>query len=254
MITPAPRLGGKIALVTGAAHGLGRAIAARLIQDGARLVVADIDQDALADLATTYGSDAVPAQCDVTDPEAVQAAVGTATEAFGGLDIVVNNVGGDRARRLVDIEPEQWRRAMALNLDGVFYGIKYAAPVLADRGGGAIVNISSIAARQPGTGLSAYSTAKAAVEALTRAAALELRADGIRVNAVIPALFDTPGAQRSRGALERSYGADLDAFAVRRQGRWGRPEELAAVVSHLASDEASFTTGLLYLLDHGHTL
>ena len=125
---------------------------------------------------------------------------------------------------------------------------------MADRGGGAIINISSVAARQPGAGLSAYSTAKAAVEALTRAAALELRPDGVRVNAVIPALFDTPGAQRSRRALERTYGTDLDAFAVQRQGRWGKPEELAAVVAHLASDEASFTTGLMYLLDHGHTI
>src|SRR5699024_3220565 len=241
----ARRLGGKIALLTGAAHGLGSAITERLIQEGARLVIADIDEGGLADAAAEYGADVVPAWCDVTDPDAVRAAVLKAVEGFGGLDILVNNVGGDRARRLVDIEPEQWRRAMSLNLDGVFYGIKYAAPVLAENEGGAIINISSIAARQPSAGLSAYSTAKAGVEALTRAAALELRSDGIRVNAVIPALFNTPGAQRSRRALERSYGADLDAFARQRQERWGKPEELAAVVAHLASEEASFTTGLM---------
>src|SRR5699024_1439706 len=192
----ARRLDGKVALVTGAAHGLGSAITERLIQEGARLVIADIDEGGLADAAAEYGADVVPAWCDVTDPDSVRAAVLKAVEGFGGLDILVNNVGGDRARRLVDIEPEQWRRAMSLNLDGVFYGIKYAAPVLAENEGGTIINISSIAARQPSAGLSAYSTAKAGVEALTRAAALELRSDGIRVNAVIPALFNTPGAQR----------------------------------------------------------
>lgn len=248
------RLTGKVALVTGAAHGLGRAIAEAMVAEGARVVVADRDLDAAEHVVRVHGDLGVAVRCDVTEPESVRAAVEVASSTFGGLDILVNNVGGDRASLLIDIEPERWRRAMSLNLDSAFHGIRYAAPAMIERGGGAIINVSSAAAHRPSVGLGAYAVGKAGVEALTKSAALELRPHGIRVNALVPGLFDTPAARRSRKAIEEGYGADLDALATRKQGRWGRPEEAAAAAVHLASDEASFTTGLLYLLDHGFTL
>lgn len=247
------RLAGQVALITGAAHGLGRAIAERFATEGARVVAADIDSETLDAFAAEQGGAVKAAPCDVTDPEAMRSAVALAVDTFGGLDILVNNVGGGRGRTLVETEPKHWRRAMSLNLDSAFYGIRYAAPMLAD-GGGAILNVSSAASRRPSEGLAAYSVAKAGIEALTKAAALELRPQGIRVNAIVPGLFSTAAAHRSRQILEQGYGSDLDKLAERRQGRWGRPEEAAAVAVHLTSDEASFTTGLLYILDHGFTL
>lgn len=248
------RLSGKVALVTGAAHGLGRAIAERVASEGALVVAADIDASTLDVFAAAHLGRVAAVACDVTDPDAVRAATVRAVEVYGGLDILVNNVGGGRGCPLVDIEPERWRRAMSLNLDSAFYGIRHAIPAMEQRGGGAVLNVSSIASRRPSHGLAAYSVAKAGVEALTKAAALELRSKNIRVNALVPSLFRTPAAERSRDVLEHGYGSSLDELAERRQGRWGRPDEAAAVAVHLVSDEASFATGLLYVLDNGFTL
>lgn len=250
---PGQRLDGKVALVTGAASGIGRAIAQCFAAEGARVVIADIAYDRARDTAAQIGSAATPVRCDVSDSGEVEAAVTAAVEAFGGLDVMVNNAARERAGMLADLEDRSWQRSIEINLSGVFYGIKHAAAAMTSRGGGAIVNISSIAAQRPVPGLGAYTAAKAGVEALTRAAAAELRPAGIRVNAIAPGLIRTEGALQSGKALQRGLGTDIDTYLAQQQGRWGAPEEVAHAALHLASMESSFTSGLIYVIDNANT-
>ena len=177
--------------------------------------------------------------------------VDEAETAFGGLDVLVNNAALGLAAPVEDLADADWRRVVDVTLGGVLAGIKHAAPAMRRRGGGAIVNLSSIAAHRAMRGMSAYAAAKAGVEAATRCAALELRADGVRVNAIAPAMIRTGAAVSGTPALERAVDMPMADFLDRRQGRWGEPEEVARVVVHLASDEASFTNGQTYVLDNG---
>lgn len=250
---PGQRLDGKVALITGAASGIGRAVAQCFAAEGARVLIADIAEDGARKAAADIGSAASPLRCDVSDSGEVEAAVAAAVEMFGGLDIMVNNAARERAGMLVDLEESTWQRSLDVNLSGVFHGIKHAAKAMTAGGGGAIVNISSLAARRPIPGLGAYSAAKAAVEALTRSAAVELRPANIRVNAIAPGLIRTEGAVQSGKALQRGLGTDIDTYLAQQQGRWGAPEEVAQAALHLASAESSFTSGLIYVIDNAST-
>ncbi|OSY44224.1 MULTISPECIES: SDR family NAD(P)-dependent oxidoreductase [Pseudonocardia] len=242
------RMDGRVALVTGGAYGIGAAIAARFAAEGAEVVVADIDG---AEAAEGDGV-ACRLRCDVSVADDVAAAVAVAEDRFGGLDIMVNNAGLGSACDLVDLDDEQWARVIGVSLTGTFHGIRHAAPAIARRGGGAILNVSSLAAGRALPGMGAYSAAKAGVEALTRTAAVELRGSGIRVNAVVPGLIRTAAARAGGAALARGLGVDdLQDYLDQRQGRWGEPEEVAEVAVHLAGDGASFTSGLLYTIDNG---
>ncbi|MBL7496171.1 SDR family oxidoreductase [Frankia sp. CNm7] len=243
------RVAGKVAVVTGAASGIGRATAKRLIAEGARVVAADIDETGLAKLAAELGEEALAAvRCDVTAEDDVAAAVALATSRFGGLDIAVANAGTGTASEVADHDFAEWRRVVDLCLHGVFLTVKHAGAVLRAGGrGGSIVTMASLNAIQPGRGMGAYCAAKAGVVALTEVAALELGRHGIRVNAIAPGLVRTTlteGMWSIPGIVDEF----LDNTPL---GRFSEPEEIANVALFLASDEASFVSGSLYSADGG---
>ncbi|MBS1677543.1 MAG: glucose 1-dehydrogenase [Actinobacteria bacterium] len=233
---------GRAAIVTGAAGGIGRATAATLAVRGAAVLVADRREDVEATAAELAGSGAeiVARTVDVTSPAEVEAMVVAAAERFGRLDVLVNNAGATGVpTAIADQDPAAFDRVFAINVRGVFLGMKYAMPHLAAGGGGAIVNVSSVTAVRPLPGLGAYSASKEAVVSLTRVAALEGATAGVRVNAVLPG----PTATRMIGTEDFSGDVPL--------GRAAAPEEPAEAICFLASDAASFVTGETLLVDGG---
>ncbi|MEV1294564.1 glucose 1-dehydrogenase [Pseudonocardia sp. NPDC049635] len=248
------RLQDRVAIVTGAAHGIGAAAARRFVAEGARVVLADISERGLAETAGELGDAVRAIRCDVADPQDLPATVDHAVTAFGGLDILFNNAATGAGGGLTEMDPADWDRVFAVNVGGVLHGIRAAVPAMRERGGGAILSTSSVAGRCASPGIAAYAASKAAVESLTRSAALELRENRIRVNAIAPGLVRTRAAEASARFLLDALGSDPDGYVAARQGRWGEPDEIAAVAAHLVSDEASFTTGQCYVLDNGATL
>lgn len=244
----------KVAIVLGSGRGIGAAIAQRFAYDGATVAVADVSARAAAGTAAAIGAAAVAVQCDVADEDSVAATLATVVEELGGLDIVVNNAALGLGATLTEMTRPDWDRVLAVTLNGTFHAIKHAVPHLRSRGGGAILNISSVAGRTAMASMAAYSAAKAGVDALTRTAALELRADRIRVNAIVPGMIRTTAATAAADALAPALGMAVDRYVAERQSRWGEADEVAAVAAHLVSDDAAFTTGLFYLLDNGATL
>ena len=244
------RLDGKRAIVTGAARGIGRATALRLAAEGAQVALVDVDDDALADAAAEAGADALAPRADVADESALRAAIRHAVEAWDGLDVVVANAaiqfsGGEGDGRADRVAREIWQRTVDVNLTGAFLTLKHGARALLEAGGGAVVCSAS-----PATpGLAAYSASKAGLAGLVRGAASDYAADGIRVNGVLPGITDTP--------MNRWWMEDADAFAevaaAIPMGRFGRAEEIAAVIAFLASDDASYVTGALWTVDGGLT-
>jgi NAD(P)-dependent dehydrogenase (short-subunit alcohol dehydrogenase family) len=222
----------KVAIVTGAASGIGAAIAKRLAADGARVCASDLE-----------ASKEIVA-CDVTSEDAMRDLVDATVAKYGRLDVMVNNAGiGERAIPIDEKPAAKWQRVIDTNLTSVFYGIKHAARVMKKSGGGTIVNISSIMGSVGLTGAPAYVAAKHGVNGLTKAAALELAAFNIRVVAVQPAFIKTPLIK----------GMEDSVLPLHPIGRLGEPEEVAALVAFLASDEAGFMTGAGYLIDGGYT-
>ncbi|RID91805.1 SDR family oxidoreductase [Gemmobacter lutimaris] len=241
---------GKTALVTGAGSGIGEAIALELGRAGARVIVADLHPDtaaAVADRIVAAGGQALPGAGDVSDPAVVERLVAEAVVAGGRLDLLVNNAGisGPMAP-LGEYPLEGWRQVMGVNLDAVFYGLRFAIPEMLKSGGGAIVNMASILGSVGFANAGAYVAAKHALLGLTRTAALEYAAKGIRVNAVGPAFIDTPLlANLPEGAKE----ALVAAHPV---GRLGQPAEVAALTLFLLSDQAKFINGSYHLIDGGY--
>ena len=244
------RLQGRVALVTGAASGIGKATAERLAAEGAAVVVTDIQDEAgqlVVKGITETGGRAVFVRHDVTSTTDWERAVAIATDTYGGLDILVNNAGMGDLAAIEDTSLEDYQRTVAIDQTGVFLGMKTAAEALKASGRGSVINISSIFGTSGGFGTSpAYHAAKGAVRTLTKNVALHWATEGVRVNSVHPGFIDTP-------ILEQAKGTEFEAgmLALTPMGRLGQPTEIAAGVAYLASDDASFVTGLELYIDGG---
>ena len=245
------RLKNKIAVVTGAASGIGLAIAERFYAEGASVVVADISGNEVA-VAKRLGERAIATHTDVTSSADIQAMFKAAVTKFGGVDILCNNAGIDGEMHLIaDFDEDNYERVMAVNLRGVFLGMKYAIPLMKQRGGGSIINIASAAGITATPGLGIYGATKAAVMQLARSGAVEYAADKIRVNAICPAMIETPLLAQ----LFKTNKVIADrVLAVTPMGRVGQPREVADVALFLASDESSYVTGVSLPVDGAYTV
>jgi len=243
---------GKVALITGGASGLGRAAARLLAERGARVVVADVDDEGGAATVTdckAAGSEALYVRTDVTEDAQVAAAVAAAVDTWGRLDVAMNNAGINGPTKFIaDYTPEEWNRVLAVNLNGIFHGIRHEVPQMIKQGGGAIVNTSSGAGLVGFPMLPAYVASKHAVLGLTKAAALAYVRDGVRINAVCPGSTRTPlleGFMAQSPEIERAMEQSAPI------GRLARPDEIAEAMVWLCSDAASFVVGHAFSVDGG---
>jgi NAD(P)-dependent dehydrogenase (short-subunit alcohol dehydrogenase family) len=232
-------LDGKVAVVTGAAKGLGAAIAKRFEAEGATVVGADI--------TPLEGS----VTCDVTDEAQVEALVAETLARHGKLDIMVACAGIAGVNPITQMPLAEWRQVLGVNLDGVFLCTKHAGAAMAAAGGGVILNIASIKAFGGAPATAHYGAAKAGVVSLSKTAALELRAFGVRVNAICPGWVGTDMVMDRKEQLEAVLGLSFDEYIAHVQGRLGEPHEVAALAAFLASDRARFTSGAAFVVDGG---
>jgi meso-butanediol dehydrogenase/(S,S)-butanediol dehydrogenase/diacetyl reductase len=235
----------KVAIVTGAASGIGLATAKRLGSEGARVCIADLNEDkaraAAAEVRAAGAPDAWASACDVSKEDQVEATVADAIGRFGRLDVVVNNAGLMVFKPITETSGEDWQRILSVDLIGAFYFTKQA--FLKMKPGGAIVNVSSIHAEETEPLVAPYAAAKAALLSLTRSAALEGKPKGIRVNAILPGAVDTPMLWENPNV--KSGEEKIDKADV------GKPEDIAAVIAYLASDDAAFVQGAAVRVDGG---
>ena len=237
---------GRVAIVTGAARGIGRAIAERLLRDGHRVALADVDETAVHETARALGERTRAFVCDVADSASVKAMVAGVQEVWGRIDVLVNNAGiAGPNKPLEEVTDEGWARVFAVNVNGVFYGCRAVIPIMRARGWGRIVTIASIAGKEGNPSLAPYSATKAAVIGLTKSLGKELATTGILVNCVTPAVIETDIITQAT--------PETIQYLISRipMGRPGRAEEVAALVAWLASDECSFSTGAVYDISGG---
>ncbi|GAB3610082.1 glucose 1-dehydrogenase [Humibacter ginsengiterrae] len=243
------RLDDKIAVVTGAGRGIGKAIATKLAAEGATVVATDLDGETAKETADGLGNGSVGLQLDVTDREAVDATIARVMERFGRIDVLVNDAGWDKAEPFVDSDAETWDRVMRINLYGQLHTCHAVLPIMVGQGGGRVVNIGSDSGRVGSSGEAVYSAAKGGVIAFTKTIAREMAHAGVTANCVSPgptdtALFASIGGEKLREALTK-------AIPLR---RLGRPEDVANAVAFLASDEAAFITGQTLSVSGGLTM
>jgi NAD(P)-dependent dehydrogenase (short-subunit alcohol dehydrogenase family) len=245
---------GKVALVTGGSSGIGRAAALAFAREGAKVVVAS-DKDVAGGRETVKmiqqaGGEATFVKSDVTKAAEVQALVNKTVELYGRLDCAYNNAGvlGSHSK-FTECTEEMWDRTIDVNLKGVFLSMKYEIPAMLKNGGGAIVNASSIVGQKGSRGGADYTASKFGIVGITKTAALEYAREGIRVNAVCPALISTPMLDHLIGGQAQGPGGFVERVIP--LGRTGKPEEVAAAVVWLCSDEASFVTGIAMPVDGG---
>ncbi|MCX7982970.1 MAG: SDR family oxidoreductase [Syntrophales bacterium] len=250
------RLEGKVAIITGAADGIGRATAILFAQEGARLAIADINEKGLsqtAELVRNVGGEVIFRRTDVSQEAEVKALIDEAVSHYGSIDILINNAG--ITGNLYSLEQEDgqdWQRVYAVNVLGAVYATKYVAPYLMAKRKGAIVNTASVAGIRAGAGTNAYSASKAALINFTMTSACDLGGYNVRVNAVCPGLIET-GMTRPIFELARERGKEDKLGSRCELRRYGKPEEVARAILFLASDEASYITGQALPVDGGNT-
>ena len=251
------RMEGKVAVVTGAAAGIGKAAAEALARENARVVIGDIDDDTgriTAQTITANGGTVIFQHADVSSTPDVQQLIQLAVDRFGRLDVLVNNAAIAVAGSVTDISEETWNRVLNTNLTSVWRGMHFAIPHMMDAGGGAIVNVSSVQSLLGFKGWSAYAAAKGAINALTQQAAVDYAPYNIRVNAIAPGTIMTPMNERifrEHPEPDKLIQGWNDLHAL---GRFGQPEEVGRLILFLASDESSFITGELIRVDGGATI
>ena len=247
------RLQDKVAIVTGAGSGIGRAIAARLASEGARVVVADLDAAAGEEAAAEIGAGASSRRTDVTSAADVEGLVADVRGRHGALHVMVNNAGVGVAGTAPETSEADWRRMMEVGLTGTFFGMKYAIPAIRESGGGAIVNIASVAGLVGIPDRAAYCASKGGIIALTRGAAIDHAREGVRINCIAPGTVDTPWVQRITANYPDPEAAREAMRDRQPHGRLVSPEEIAAMAAYLASDEAGSVIGGVMVVDGGLT-
>lgn len=242
------RFDGKTGIVTGGARGIGRAIAERLSRDGARIMVADIDETTAQTTASDLGDQVIAQQMDVTSDSSWNAAVERALRVWDKIDILINNAGiAGRSATVWDYTVEEWNQVIGIDLTGVFLGCRAVVPRMIEAGYGRIVNISSVAGKEGNPNAAPYSAAKAGVIGLTKSLAKEVATKGILVNAITPAPIETE--------ILKQISQEHINYMLSRipMGRIGQPEEVATLVAFLASDEVTFSTGAVFDISGGRT-
>ena len=248
------RFAGKVALVTGAGSGIGRATAIAFAAEGASVVLADIDtvgNEETARLVAEHGARVLSVKCDVTSSSDIQSVIEQTVQEFGRLDVAFNNAGIEQPPApLVDISEDDWSRLLDIDLRSAFLCMKYEIPAMLEHGGGSIVNTSSGAGVVGIRGQAAYVAAKHGLIGLTKSAALDYAAQGVRVNAICPGIIETPMMDRFSGGTSEGRARVIGQEPV---GRMGRPEEIASAVLWLSSDLGAFATGHAMVIDGGQT-
>ena len=247
------RLAGKRTIVTGAANGIGRAIALRLASEGARVVIADVNEEDARGVADEIEGETLVHKTDVTRDGDVEALVGLAVSEWGGLDVMVNNAGVGVAGTAVTTTEEEYERVMDVCVRGTFLGMKHAIPAIKDAGGGSIINMSSVAALVGLVDRAVYSAAKGAIYSMTRASAIDHVGEGVRVNCIAPGTVDTPWVARITSGYDDPEEARANMRARQPHGRLVTPEEIAAMAAYLASDESGSVIGACMVVDGGVT-